>query len=532
MSAPSYGYLCLVLHAHLPFVRHPEHRTFLEEDWLFEAITECYAPLLDRLHRLADEGVPYRLTISISPPLAAMLQDPMLRRRYEARRDNLLRLAEQERERTRETPFAAAAAAMHEVLLTSRRVWDRWGGDLTNGFRRLLELGRVDLVTSTATHGYLPLMATREARRAQIHMGVVSHERVFGRPPAGMWLAECGFERDVDTLLADEGIAYFFTEAHAVLYAHPRPRFSVFAPVATAGGPTAFARDPECGRQVWSATEGYPGDFVYREYYRDLGFDADYDTIRPFLHPDGVRRHLGFKYYKITGRHVALHHKQPYEPSVAAGRAAEHAAHFVDTQRRRVEQIREVIGQAPVLTAPYDAELFGHWWFEGPAFLEAVIREAARDPASLCLATPADLLGAGTYVDTVDVNPSSWGVEGSSRVWLNGSNAWMYRHLHRMERRMVNLAMAHPVVDDRSRRLLNQAVRELFLAQSSDWPFIVTNRTSVTYALRRFQSHVDRFRRLDDMLSGRVHVDEGWLAEIEGRDTIFSDVDYRIFLRL
>ncbi|MBN2492067.1 MAG: DUF1957 domain-containing protein [Planctomycetes bacterium] len=533
MNPSARGHLCLVLHAHLPFVRHPEHRTFLEEDWLFEAITECYAPVLDRLTRLAEEGVPYRLTISVSPPLAAMLRDPLLRGRYEARRDRLLELAGHELERTRDTPFAAAAAALREAMFSSRRVWNRWDGDLTAALRHLAELGRVELVTSTATHGYLPLMATREARRAQIQVGLKSHERVFGQRPAGMWLAECGFERGVDRLLADEGVAYFFTEAHALLYAHPRPRFSVFAPVATAGGPAAFARDPECGRQVWSATEGYPGDFVYREYYRDLGFDADYDAIRPYLHPDGVRRHLGLKYFRITGRHVPLHHKEPYDPAAAARRAAEHARHFVDSQRRRVAQIREVIGQAPVLSAPYDAELFGHWWFEGPAFLEAVLREAARDPESLGLASPSDILAGGAYVDTVDVNPSSWGVEGSSRVWLNGSNAWMYPHLHRMERRMVNLAMSHPTVDGQTHRLLNQAVRELLLAQASDWPFIVTNRTSVTYALRRFQTHVDRFQRLDDMLSGRAHIDEGWLAEIEGRDPIFADdADYRIFLRL
>ena len=526
------GTLCLMLHSHLPYIRHPEHPTFLEEDWLFEAITECYTPLLYRLHRLAEEGVPYKLTISVTPPLASMLRDPLLRQRYEVRRDNLIILSELELERTHGTPFAAAAAAMHDQLITARNVWNRWRGDLTAGFKRLVDLGHLEIVTCTATHGFLPLMATEEAKRAQVNIGVESYERTFGRRPHGIWLAECGYERGVDQILADQGIAFFFTESQAVLHAHPRPRFSVFAPVSTPAGPTAFARDPECGRQVWSSTEGYPGDYVYREYYRDLGFDAEYDYIKPFLHPDGVRRHLGFKYYKVTGNHTPLHNKEPYDPAVASERAVEHARHFVHTQRSRIGQIRDVIGQAPVLTAPYDAELFGHWWSEGPEFLEAVIREAARHPDDLLLATPADLLGEGTFVDTVDLNPSSWGSEGTSKVWLNGSNAWMYRHLHHLEERMVDLAVKNPQAQGAKERLLNQAVRELLLAQSSDWPFIITNRTAVTYALRRFQTHVDRFFRLDDMATGKSSLDEKWLTEVEGLDAIFPETNYRAYLRL
>jgi len=527
-----HGYLCLMLHAHLPFIRHPEHPTFLEEDWLFEAITECYAPLLARLHRLAEEGVPYKVTISLTPTLAEMLRDPLLRERYEIRRDNLIRLSELELERTHGTPFAAAAAAMHDLLRSARDVWSRWGGDLTAGFKRLVDLGNLEIVTCTATHGYLPLMATEEAKRAQVNIGVESYEKAFGRRPHGIWLAECGYERGVDQLLADEGIAFFFTESLALLHGHPRPRFSVFAPVSTPAGPTAFARDPECGRQVWSSTEGYPGDYVYREYYRDLGFDASYDMIKPFLHQDGVRRHLGFKYFRVTGTHTALHHKEPYDPAMASSRAREHGRHFIQTQRRRIGQIREVIGQAPVLTAPYDAELFGHWWYEGPQFLEETIREAARFPDDIQLVTPADLLGAGTYVDTIDLNPSSWGSEGTSKVWLNGSNAWMYRHLHHMEDRMVALARENPTPEGVNHRFLNQAARELLLAQSSDWPFIITNRTAVTYALRRFQTHVERFFRLDDMVCGRLPVDERWLGEIENMDSLFSDIDYRVYLKL
>jgi len=527
----SRGYLCLVLHAHLPFVRHPEHATFLEEDWLYEAVTECYLPLLARLHGLVQEGVRFRLALSVSPTLAAMLSDPLLCSRYEQRGDRLRRLAEQELERTRGTPFAPAASALHGHLATVHRFWDRWNGDVLSALRRLEEVGCLEILTSTATHGFLPLMCTEEARRAQVHTGVEAHERMFGRRPGGIWLAECGYGPGVDRLLAEAHLDYFFCESAAVLYAHPRPRFGVFAPVATPAGPLAFARDPECGRQVWSSTQGYPGDHDYREYYRDLGFDASYDYIRPFLHADGVRRHLGFKYFRVTGTHIPLHLKRPYDPAVAAERAIEHARHFVGRQRERVGAIEALITRPPVLTAPYDAELFGHWWFEGPAFLEAVIREIARDPVALRMVTPKDLVAGANDLDGVELNPSSWGREGSNKVWLNGSNAWMYRHLHRMERRMAALAAAHPQADRRTRRILDQAARELLLAQSSDWAFIITNRTAVSYAIRRFQSHVERFTRLDDMATGQCRMDAEWLEEIESRDSLFPGMDYRVYGR-
>ncbi len=530
MSEPR-GHLCLMLHAHLPFIRHPEHPTFLEEEWLFEAITECYTPLLDAFVRLADEGLPYRLTMSLTPPLVEMLRDPLLRERYEGRHAALSRLAADEVDRTAGTVFGPAAEAMQRQFALAGRVWRRWGGDLTRGFRQLAERGHLEIVTCGATHGFMPLMATRAARRAQVRVAVDAYEEAFGCAPRGIWLAECGYERDVPSLLADDGIAFFFVETEGVLHADPRPRFGVFAPVATAAGPVAFARDPECGRQVWSASEGYPGDFTYREYYRDLGFDGDYDSIRPYLHADGVRRNLGFKYHRVTGSDTPLHDKQPYDPVAAAGRALDHARHFAGSQRARLDGIRDAIGRTPVITAPYDAELFGHWWHEGPIFLEAVLRELCAHPDDLRPATPSQILAQGGDLDVVDVNPSSWGAEGTSQVWLNGSNGWMLRHLHRMERRMHALVVANPGASGVRDRLLRQAARELLLAQSSDWAFIVTNRTSVTYALRRFRSHVDRFLRIDDMLSGATEIDATWLAGVEAKDNAFGSLDYRVYAR-
>src|SRR5436309_2906306 len=231
------GYLNLVLHAHLPFVRHPEFDDFLEEDWLYEAITETYIPLLEVFDGLERDGVDWRVTMSVTPTLAAMLSDPLLQYRYVRHIDNLIVLAKKEIERT------------------------RWEPDF-NGL-------------------------------AQMY-----HDR--------------------------------FTRARGV---------------------AVLARDTESSKQVWSAVEGYPGDFNYRDFYRDVGFDLDYEYLKPHLHQTGIRSLLGIKYYKITGR---TDHKQPYDPKAALEKAADHAGNFMFNREKQVEWLAGSMDRPSLIVAPYD----------------------------------------------------------------------------------------------------------------------------------------------------------------------------------
>jgi 1,4-alpha-glucan branching enzyme len=360
------GYLCLVLHAHLPFVRHPEYDDFLEEDWLYEAITETYIPLLEVFDGLERDGVPWRMTMSVTPTLAAMLSDPLLQYRYLRHLDNLIALSGKEIERTRWQPeFHPLALMYHERFQRARDVFvKQYNNNLLQGFRRFFETGKLELVTCAATHGFLPLMnINRNAMRAQIELGGREFQRHFGKRPQGIWLPECGYIEGVDELLRDSGIRYFFGDTHAVLFAEPRPKFGVYAPILCPKSNVAvLARDTESSKQVWSAIEGYPGDYTYRDFYRDVGFDLDYDYLKPHLHASGIRTHLGIKYYKITGR---TDHKQPYHPRAALDKAAEHAGNFMFNREKQVEWLSGAMdGRPSLIVAPYDAELFGHWWFE------------------------------------------------------------------------------------------------------------------------------------------------------------------------
>jgi 1,4-alpha-glucan branching enzyme len=528
-GAHSLGHLALVLHAHLPFVRHPEHDDFLEEDWLYEAITETYIPLLWVLENLAEEGIEFRLTMSLTPPLVAMLNDDLLRRRYAAHLDLLCELAEKEVERTRNSPgFHPTAIMYRDRFLREREDYrDRWKMDLVGAFVRLQQLGKLEIVASAATHGFLPLLRlTPEAVRAQILVGVQDYIKTIGCRPSGMWLPECGYYPGLDEVLKEAGLRYFFVDAHGVHNATGRTRYGVYAPLFCPSGVAAFGRDQESSKQVWSSIEGYPGDFAYREFYRDIGFDLDFDYIRPYIHRDGIRINTGIKYYRITGRTEA---KEPYVRQWALDKAATHAANFVYNRQLQVEWLRSWMGRKPIVVAPYDAELFGHWWFEGPEWIDCLIRKIACEQEAIRLTTPPEYLSEYPVNQIEQPSASSWGNEGYNKLWLNGTNDWIYRHLHAAADRMVDLARCFPQPEALARRALNQAARELLLAQASDWAFIMAQNTAVSYAVQRTKDHLIRFNRIYEMLRRRT-VDEAWLQGIESADNIFPHLDYSIYL--
>jgi 1,4-alpha-glucan branching enzyme len=523
------GTLALVLHAHLPFVRHPEHQMHLEENWLYEAVTATYLPLLEVWRGLTRDAVPFRMTVSMSPPLCTMLRDDLLKLRTAAYLERLLELAAQEQHRNGgDPPFRKLADYYRERFARLKNLYDDIRGDIVGAYRQLMDDGFLEIVTVGATHGYLPNIREPNARRAQIRVAADSYHAHFGRWPRGIWLPECGYAAGVENDLADVGIRYFFVDAHGLEHGRPRAPFGTAAPVYTPAGVAAFGRDLESSKQVWSAHEGYPGDEAYRDFYRDVGFDRPLDEIRPFIHPDGIRIHTGFKYFRVTGR-VDLADKQPYDPERARARAAEHAGNFVHNRQAQVRHLAAAMDRPPIIVSPYDAELYGHWWFEGPQFLDFLCRKIHGDQDELALETPAEYLERHPTNAVCEVSPSSWGDGGFSAVWIDGSNDWIYRHQHRAEARMVELARRYASgATDLERRALNQAARELLLLQSSDWAFILKTQTATGYATARVKAHVARFRRLDrEIASGAI--DEGWLADLERRDNIFPELDYHAY---
>ncbi len=523
----SYGSLALILHAHLPFVRHPEHEHFLEEDWFFEAITESYIPLVRMMQRLVDERVPFKLTMSITPSLCAMLQDRLLRERYLQHLDLLIDLVARERKRNHNHPRLRELADFYfkNFRETRRFFVDECKCDLITSLRELRESGNLEIIACAATHGLLPLLIqqSREAARAQILIGRDICADLFGAEPAGFWLPECAYASDLESILQKANIRWFVLDTHGLLFANPRPRRLIYAPCYTPAGPAAFARDRDSSRQVWSAHGGYPGDPAYREFYRDVGFDLPLEHLGPVAH--GTRKFSGVKYHRITG---PGDNKELYDP-VAAERVAEmQALHFIDERR---QQIREATaaGFDPIVVIPFDAELFGHWWFEGPRFLEFLIRRAA-DERDFQLSTPSDYLTANPTQQISEPATSTWGENGYFEVWLNPGNAWIYPKLYVAAKRMSEIARRHvetcsPLAD----RVLKQLARELLLAQSSDWAFLMKAGTAREYATKRTIDHLSRFSRLHDQLVTNI-TDEEFLRECESRDNLFPNVNWRYYV--
>ena len=527
------GYVSFVLHAHLPFIHHPESEDYLEEQWLFEAISETYIPLLTNFEMLVNEGVDFRITMSLTPPLMCMLANELLQKRYIKYLEQHIELAKKEISRT---------TYDERINKLSKYYFDRYSNDLKifrdkyncnliNGFKHFQDIGVLEIITCGATHGYFPILYTTEQTvKAQIAVGVQTYEKYLGRKPNGIWLPECGYVPEADKYLKEFGIKYIITESHGILYADPAPLFGTFAPIVSPNGVIAFGRDLESSRQVWSSEIGYPGDFNYREFYRDIGYETDYDYIKPYIAHNGVRVHTGIKYHRITGK---TEYKDIYNIDWAKDSAEKQAGHFFDSRTAQIDYASNYTENPPIILCPYDAELYGHWWYEGPDWLYTLFKKIYYDKCDFDLITPSEYIDRYPQMQVSTPCRSSWGANGYSEVWLNQTNDYVHRHLHVAGDRMVELANLFPnePEDSLKRQALNQCARELLLAQSSDWLFIITNGTMVDYAKKRIKDHLGRFTKLYYQIKSN-DVDENFLSSIQEKDCIFPDIDYHIYKKL
>ncbi len=522
------GYLALILHAHLPFVRHPEYEEFLEERWFFEALTETYIPFLSMFENLTRDRIDFYLTMNISPSLCNMMSDDLLQDRYVRYLNKMIELSEKEIDRTRFSPDFHKLALMyyHRFSMTKNKFLNQYNRDLIEEFKKYQDRGNLEIITCAATHGFLPLLGVNpQAVKAQIRAGVNSYIKHFSDHPKGIWLPECGYFEGVDKFLKENHIKYFLLESHGVLFARPRPKFGVYSSYYTKNKVAVFGRDNESSKSVWSTVEGYPGDYNYREYYRDVGFDLDYDYIKPYISSCGTRIFTGIKYYKITGPDL---HKEPYSPEDARKKAAAQAGNFMFNREKQVEHLQGLLDRKPIIVAPYDAELFGHWWFEGIEWIEFLVRKITFDQKTIKLTTPSRYLKQYPKNQVINPSPSSWGWKGYYEVWLNGSNDWIYPHLHRAAERMVEAADKYKHNNGIKRRVLNQMARELLLAQSSDWPFMMKTGAFSEYGKKRTVTHLERFYLLKTYLERDFYNFEV-LEDIERKDNIFPEIEYSIF---
>jgi 1,4-alpha-glucan branching enzyme len=541
----------LMLHSHLPWVLN-HGRWPHGSDWLSEAALDTYLPLLETLQDLERERVPAPVTIGFTPVLANQLASPVFVEELEAFLAQRLEACDQ---------AAADLASTDPRLVPLVRFWrDRFtrlrdlfraiGGDLVAAFRDLETRGRIEILGSAATHGFLPLLGRDESIRLQLAVGVAEHRRLFGRAPAGAWLPECayrprgpwapwpgapraGVRRGIEEHLGDAGFGFFFVDAHMAAAGRPlgvygdplvgprdAPADIELAALQTLRTPyrayrvspargtapvAAFVRDPRASMQVWSRHQGYPGAAEYLEFHK-------------------IRWPGGLKLWRVTGTGVDLGNKQPYDPTDARGHARGHARHFAALLGRIADGASP--GPDGVIAAPFDTELFGHWWFEGPDFLGDVYRTLPEQP-SVRPVTGSRHLADYPARAAIRLPEGTWGANGDYSMWLGPATAWTWERLWPLERRFWDVA-AEALEQPGARPVLAQAARSLLLTQSSDWQFIISTGAVADYAVRRFTQHCVETEKLVAAVTpgsgSSLEEGQALAAELARRDHLFPDI--------
>lgn len=537
MSAP--GKIHLLLHAHLPFVREPAYDRFLEENWFFEAMAETYLPIVQMLCRLQSRGVPGTLNLSVSSSLLAMLTDPLLLRKFTRHLHMQMELLEKEKERARGNDEVLPVVDFYyrrEVALID--FWERdCKCEIVPALKRLEESGKLSLLTCVGTHPFLPAYQSDiEAVRLQLGVTVRAFESAFGRKPRGLWLPECGYYEGLDSILAEFGFEYFFVETHGVLLSKPAPKYGVFSAIRTPAGLYCMGREQSSSMEVWSRRTGYPGHPEYREFFKDIAYERDRNYLGEYFMAGETPIETGLKYCRITGSED----KQIYRPWNAMRLAEDHARLFVANREATVtELLPKMEGNKVSILCPYDAELFGHWWFEGPEFIERMFERAAGS-GTVEMASVERTIAEQKSREAAEPalaqarRPafSSWGEGGFGEVWMNDEVSWVYPLFFRMRAMQKSLKKAVAKSRDNAklyslgRRYLAQVAREILLFQASDWAFMIHNKSAADYARARLNEHSRNVEMLYAealaALSGATkRPDTSLLQKLEAKDNLF-----------
>jgi 1,4-alpha-glucan branching enzyme len=547
----------LTLHSHLPWVLNHGHWPH-GSDWLCEAAIDTYLPLLESLQALEKNGVSAPVTLGITPVLANQLASPLFVEELEAFFDQRLKACDEAPDSLKMTGDESALPLVQHWrghLLRLRSLFQSTGGDLLGAFRKLEEEGRLEIISSAATHGFLPLLGSEESIRFQLAVGADEHRRLLGRTPRGCWAPECAYRPEgmwdpipgtsrkvhrpgIETFLEEAGYRYFFMDTHmaeagdslgaygdvphgverfdgkwerkTVLSSEARSRSPYQAFFVSSGtgekGVSAFVREPRASMQVWSRHHGYPGDEWYLEFHK-------------------IRWPGGLKYWRVTGPEVDLGGKGLYDPERAAERTGAHASHFAwllgEVQRE------EAVEPGGVTMAPFDTELFGHWWFEGVDFLREMYRNLPSVPDVIPV-TASQHLDSFPSRKAIRPQEGSWGANGDFSMWLNRDTEWTWERLWPLEESFWKGARA--AMDDSEKGpILAQAARQLLLAQSSDWQFMISTGAVPDYAEERFNLHCDDLEELlpalaPDASEVVVRRAAARAVELDSRDPLFPEI--------
>jgi len=510
------GHVNIVLHTHLPWVKKAGKWPFGEE-WLYQAIFDSYIPLTQTFLQLRDQGYSFKFTMNITPVLGEMLLDEYLQQGFVDYAKEFIKSLETDKTDVSED----LKHYWLDLAKTRLNFFESIERDLPGIWEELQDQGYLTLITSGATHGFLPLLGRDETIDLQVKTGILFHNGTFGKKPRGFWLPECAYRPrtyhvaggavvlrpGIEEFLDKYGIDYTFLDSKPFEnYVSPEPwmtgksgQCNLFqAYRLNNSNVVGFPRHDLLCSQVWSADFGYPGDGSYMEFHKRSSYS-------------------GARFWKITNKNIDFKDKQPYDPLAALKTVGGHAHHYAS---RIVGELADYYSESRkegIVTLTFDTELFGHWWFEGPKFLEFLVKELAE--------APVGWTSGEDYLDNYSVDArcflgeTSWGEGGHYRVWFNPDVEWMWPQIYEAENIAYRaLKAGKNVADD---RLLKQLMREVLLLTASDWQFLITTGGAVDYAKERFAFHLANVMDLASAILNKEPFDEERLMDLQDRDSLF-----------
>lgn len=558
------GSYVLILHTHLPWVIH--HGTSPHGvDWLNEAVAECYIPLLNVFNELLTEGILPKVSIDISPVLCEQLEHPDFTKIFEDYCLKKIELAKKD-----EKDFTSWGYHPHHIYLT--KFWQQWyserledfkykySSSIVKALKSLQDLGAIEIFTCAATHGYLPLLGDDRSVECQIRLAVDNYKKHFGREPKGIWLPECAYRPSyvwktfipvnpyhqeklrpgLEQILAKYGLKYFVTDQNLFERSVPIGRFldlekekiEIFdgpysvhfdynplrlVHVASServeyGTSIIFTRHQMMSMQVWSGDIGYPAEPDYLDFHK--------------RHLDSMLR-----YWRVTDKKADMLYKTLYYPEWTIKKIDLQANHFIHHLENTLNWYYNKTGYQGTLCTPFDTELFGHWWFEGPEFVRAVIKGLNFSPWVKMATCSEEIFRVNPDI-IVKLPEGSWGVNNNHDVWSNPDTYWTWEAIYNDEKRFGDIIQHIQLdnVNDLLIRILKQSLRELLLLQASDWQFLIYTQSARDYAEQRFFFHHSDFNRLLDFAQKIISGEElsteeiNFIEECEKRNSLFPEL--------